>query len=117
MTLGTSLRSCEVEIVGFEAKDGVTVEVVEEVFARLELNELMNSSALGSSPKSAFRCSAAASFEREEAYSRICISESLSRGKTFESCLRAHSDAIGKGMMEPTGWWKGKGTRQMNGVG
>ena len=46
------------------------------------LKELMNSRALGESPRRFLRCSAAASFGSAEVYSMICVRESWSRGRS-----------------------------------
>ena len=49
------------------------------------LKELMNSRALGESPRRFLRCSAAASFGSAEVYSIMCSKESWSRGRRWES--------------------------------
>lgn len=56
------------------------------------LKELMNSRALGESPRRFLRCSAAASFGSAEVYSTICSKESWSRGRRCESWFVAQAD-------------------------
>ena len=69
MGLGTEVGGCE-EGVGMVEADTEEVEEEEEeeggALLRRALKELMNSRALGLSPRRAFRCSAAASFGRVE---------------------------------------------------
>ena len=57
---------------------------------RRELKEVMNSKACGESPNRFLRCSAAASLDRLDTYSMICLRESWSSGSRCESWVMAH---------------------------
>ena len=53
---------------------------------------MINSKAAGESPRRFLRCSALASLDKPEVYSRICLSGSSSRGSSFDSCVCAQVD-------------------------